>query len=83
KSSQVYINDMKSSNGTFIDGKQLSSEGQESEPFELKGDDIDEFGIDIVGEDNEMVIHHKITACVICMFNEQGAHIDDSYDGNS
>jgi pSer/pThr/pTyr-binding forkhead associated (FHA) protein len=31
---------VKSSNGTFINGERLSSEGHESEPFELKSDDI-------------------------------------------
>ena len=31
---------MKSSNGTFINGERLSPEGVESEPFELKNDDI-------------------------------------------
>jgi hypothetical protein len=37
---QIYIKDVKSSNGTFINGERLSSEGHESEPFELKSDDI-------------------------------------------
>ena len=37
---QIYIKDVKSSNGTFINGDRLSSEGHESEPFELKSDDI-------------------------------------------
>lgn len=31
---------MKSSNGTFINSERLSAEGVESEPFELKTDDI-------------------------------------------
>jgi len=37
---KIYIKDVRSSNGTFINGERLSSEGQESEPFELKSDDI-------------------------------------------
>ena len=37
---QIYIKDVKSSNGTFINGERLSGEGLESEPFELKSDDI-------------------------------------------
>ncbi|EED77677.1 predicted protein [Postia placenta Mad-698-R] len=45
----------------------------ESEPFELKSDDIVEFGIDIVGEDNKMIIHHKVAACVVCVLTEQEA----------
>lgn len=36
---QIFIKDVPSSNGTFINGERLSIEGQESEPFELKSDD--------------------------------------------
>ncbi|PPQ97674.1 hypothetical protein CVT26_002486 [Gymnopilus dilepis] len=54
--------DAKSSNGMSINGERSYSEGQESELFELKSDDIVEFGIDIVGEDNKTIIHHKVAA---------------------
>lgn len=37
---KVYIKDVKSSNGTFINGERLSAEGVESDPYELKTDDI-------------------------------------------
>ena len=40
KPAQIYIKDVKSSNGTFINGERLSPESVESEPFELKSDDI-------------------------------------------
>lgn len=36
----MYIKDIKSSNGTFINTERLSSEGAESEPFELKSEDV-------------------------------------------
>ncbi|KAH9478105.1 hypothetical protein JR316_0010343 [Psilocybe cubensis] len=72
---KIYIKDVKSSNGTFINGERLSSEGHESEPFELKSDDIVEFGIDIVGEDNKTIIHHKVAARVVCVFTEQDAQV--------
>ncbi|KAG8872988.1 hypothetical protein FRB97_007135 [Tulasnella sp. 331] len=65
---KIYIKDVKSSNGTFINGERLSPEGVESEPFELKSDDTVEFGIDIVGEDNKTIIHHKVAAKVFCIF---------------
>ncbi|KAJ6602546.1 hypothetical protein DFH09DRAFT_1125089 [Mycena vulgaris] len=68
---KIFIKDVKSSNGTFINGERLSLEGVESEPFELKSDDIVEFGIDIVGEDNKTIIHHKVAARVSCVFTEQ------------
>ncbi|KAF5324127.1 hypothetical protein D9619_011079 [Psilocybe cf. subviscida] len=72
---KIFIKDVKSSNGTFINGERLSSEGHESEPFELKSDDIVEFGIDIVGEDNKTIIHHKVAARVVCVFTEQDAAV--------
>lgn len=37
---KIYIKDVKSSNGTFINGERLSQEGVESDPYELKTDDI-------------------------------------------
>ncbi|KAA1472369.1 hypothetical protein DENSPDRAFT_821141 [Dentipellis sp. KUC8613] len=70
---KIYIKDVKSSNGTFINGERLSLEGAESDPFELKSDDIVEFGIDIVGEDNKTIIHHKVAARVLCVLTEQDA----------
>ncbi|KAF8137168.1 hypothetical protein EV363DRAFT_1253657 [Boletus edulis] len=68
---KIFIKDVKSSNGTFINGERLSPEGVESEPFELKNDDIVEFGIDIIGEDNRTTIHHKVAARVLCVFTEE------------
>ncbi|KAI6132396.1 hypothetical protein EV401DRAFT_1917556 [Pisolithus croceorrhizus] len=68
---KIYIKDVKSSNGTFINGERLSPEGVESEPFELKNDDVVEFGIDIIGEDNKTTIHHKVAARVMCIFTEE------------
>jgi len=32
-----------------------------------------EFGTDIVGEDNKTIIHHKVAARVFCVLNEQDA----------
>ncbi|KIK53201.1 hypothetical protein GYMLUDRAFT_116632, partial [Collybiopsis luxurians FD-317 M1] len=67
---KIFIKDVKSSNGTFINGERLSPESLESDPFELKSDDIVEFGIDIVGEDNKTIVHHKVAARVVCIFSE-------------
>ncbi|KAJ7471184.1 hypothetical protein B0H11DRAFT_1374053 [Mycena galericulata] len=65
---KIFIKDVKSSNGTFINGERLSLEGRESEPYELKSDDILEFGVDIVSEDNKTVLHRKVVARVTCVF---------------
>ncbi|KAI0002558.1 hypothetical protein BJV74DRAFT_816541 [Russula compacta] len=75
ESGKIYIKDVKSSNGTFINGERLSPEGAESEPFELKTSDIVEFGIDIVGEDNKTIVHHKVAARVVCVLTEQEAQL--------
>ncbi|KAK9474952.1 uncharacterized protein V1510DRAFT_231159 [Dipodascopsis tothii] len=61
---QVWIRDIKSSNGTFINGQRLSPENQESEPAELRADDVLELGIDIVSDDSKAVQHHRVAAKV-------------------
>ncbi|PPQ72178.1 hypothetical protein CVT25_008819 [Psilocybe cyanescens] len=57
----------------FFDDERLSSEGHEADPFEVKRDDIIVFGIDIMCADNKTIIHHKVTARVVCMFTMQDA----------
>jgi pSer/pThr/pTyr-binding forkhead associated (FHA) protein len=42
---QILVKDVKSSNGTFINGDRLFAESAESKPCELKSDDIVKFGI--------------------------------------
>ena len=94
----MYIRDVKSSNGTFINNERLSPEGMESEPFELKSEDMvvslchepsslwiptsahklnylpsQEFGIDIVNEDNRTIMHHKVAAKAYCVFGLEDA----------
>ncbi|CAO3653308.1 unnamed protein product [Cunninghamella echinulata] len=64
---RVWIKDTKSSNGTFLNGKRLSPELEESEAFEIKTGDHIEFGIDITGEDG-LILYHKV-ACDISVFN--------------
>jgi hypothetical protein len=61
---KVWIRDIKSSNGTFVNGQRLSPENQESEAHELHTEDVLELGIDIVGEDNKTIVHHKVAARV-------------------
>lgn len=70
---KVYIKDVKSSNGTFINGARLSAEGQESDTFELHTDDVVEFGIDIMGEDNKSIIHHKVACRVFLVMTAEEA----------
>lgn len=70
---KVFIKDVKSSNGTFINGERLSPEAQESEVFELHSEDLVEFGIDIVGDDNKTIIHHKVACRVYLVLTADDA----------
>ncbi|KAK3115305.1 hypothetical protein LTR53_005484 [Teratosphaeriaceae sp. CCFEE 6253] len=64
RSGRIFIKDVKSSNGTFVNGVRLSPENKESEPRELREQDVLELGIDIVSEDQKTVVHHKVAAKV-------------------
>ncbi|KAK9781496.1 putative FHA domain-containing protein [Seiridium cardinale] len=61
---KIWIRDVKSSNGTFVNGTRLSQENRESEPHELQTGDHLELGIDIVSDDQKTVVHHKVAAKV-------------------
>lgn len=61
---RIWIRDVKSSNGTFVNGTRLSPENRESEPTELRQHDSLELGIDIVSEDQKTIVHHKVSAKV-------------------
>ncbi|ROV98726.1 hypothetical protein VMCG_06799 [Cytospora schulzeri] len=61
---KIWIRDVKSSNGTFVNGSRLSPENRESDPHELQSGDHLELGIDIVSEDQKSVVHHKVAAKV-------------------
>lgn len=64
RNGKIYIRDVKSSNGTFVNGTRLSQENRESEPHEMQTADHLELGIDIVSEDQKTVVHHKVAAKV-------------------
>ena len=61
---RIFIRDVKSSNGTFVNAVRLSPENKESEPREVREQDVLELGIDIVSEDQKTVVHHKVAAKV-------------------
>lgn len=61
---KIWIRDVRSSNGTFVNGKRLSPENRDSEPHLLQEKDMLELGIDIVSEDGKTVVHHKVAARV-------------------
>lgn len=64
RNGKIWIKDIKSSNGTFVNGIRLSQENRESEEHELREGDTLELGIDIVSEDQKSIVHHKVSAKV-------------------
>lgn len=61
---KIWIRDIKSSNGTWVNNQRLSPENRDSEPHELRENDTLELGIDIVSEDQKTIVHHKVSARV-------------------
>lgn len=53
ENNKVFIRDLRSSNGTFLNGTRLSEEGVMSSPFELHNGDLLEFGIDIIEDEGK------------------------------
>ena len=45
---QFYLQDTKSSNGTFVNNQRLSRTSEESAPMEINSCDIVQFGVDVV-----------------------------------
>ena len=44
---QFYLQDTKSSNGTYLNGNRLGKSNEDSAPFELTSGDIIQFGVDV------------------------------------
>lgn len=58
-----------------MNGSRLSNECEESEPVELKSQDVIEFGIDIIG-DNGVIMYHKVS-CNVHVFPVPLSQVDD------
>ncbi|KAJ3214728.1 hypothetical protein HDU67_001319 [Dinochytrium kinnereticum] len=67
---KVLIKDVKSSNGTFVNGTRLSEEGQVSAPHELQTGDMMEFGIDIMNDDGVSSGYFSIHSSVTYSFGD-------------
>ena len=79
RNGKIWIRDVKSSNGTFVNGQRLSPENRDSDPHELREQDMLELGIDIVSEDQKTIVHHKVAARVehAGIYSNGGANIMD------
>lgn len=63
---KIYIQDLQSSNGTFVNSKRLSDEGEVSALAELNHGDVLEFGVDIKDEEGN-VLYKKVSCSVSLM----------------
>ncbi|XP_070793035.1 sarcolemmal membrane-associated protein isoform X9 [Pituophis catenifer annectens] len=63
KLSQFYLQDTKSSNGTFINSQRLSRGSEESPPCEILSGDIIQFGVDVT-ENTRKVTHGCIVSTI-------------------
>lgn len=79
RNGKIWIRDVKSSNGTFVNGQRLSQENRDSDPHELREQDMLELGIDIVSEDQKTIVHHKVAARVehAGIYNTNGNNLLD------
>ncbi|XP_025908260.1 sarcolemmal membrane-associated protein isoform X8 [Nothoprocta perdicaria] len=63
KTSKFYLQDTKSSNGTFINSQRLSRGSEESPPCEIMSGDIIQFGVDVT-ENTRKVTHGCIVSTI-------------------
>ncbi|KAI8920241.1 hypothetical protein DFJ77DRAFT_451834 [Powellomyces hirtus] len=68
---KVWVKDVKSSNGTFLNGKRLSEDNMESEPFELQAGARLDFGLDIKNQEETVVIYKKVSCKVSFLDHSQ------------
>ncbi|KAJ7696371.1 SMAD/FHA domain-containing protein, partial [Mycena metata] len=64
---KIFLRDTQSANGTYVNGGRLSPEGRDSYPYELRTNDIVEFGADITGY-FDTIAHQRIVCRVVCVF---------------
>ncbi len=67
---KFFIQDTKSSNGTFLNGNRLGKSNEDSAPYDLTSGDIIQFGVDVT-ENTKKVTHGCITV-EIKLFHKPG-----------
>ena len=61
---KFYLQDTKSSNGTFLNGNRLGKSNEDSAPYELTSSDIIQFGVDVT-ENTKKGNGHFIFICIL------------------
>lgn len=67
---KFFLQDTKSSNGTFVNNHRLSKSGEESKPQEVFSGDVVQFGVDVI-ENSKNISHGCITA-VLKLYHADG-----------
>lgn len=67
---KFFLQDTKSSNGTFVNNHRLSKSGEESKPQEVFSGDVVQFGVDVI-ENSKNISHGCITA-VLKLYHGDG-----------
>uniref|UniRef100_UPI00358DF6A3 sarcolemmal membrane-associated protein-like n=1 Tax=Myxine glutinosa TaxID=7769 RepID=UPI00358DF6A3 len=67
---KFYLQDTKSSNGTFVNNQRLSKGSEESCPFEILSGDAIQFGVDVM--ENSRKVTHSCIISTIKLFLEDG-----------
>ena len=62
KDGNLYVKDVGSSSGTFLNGMRLACSGKESRPYTIKSGDIIQFGVDYQNRDEEI---YKAVLCKV------------------
>uniref|UniRef100_A0A8C6MLS7 Sarcolemmal membrane-associated protein n=1 Tax=Nothobranchius furzeri TaxID=105023 RepID=A0A8C6MLS7_NOTFU len=78
KTGKFYLQDTKSSNGTFINSQRLSRGSEESPPCEVLSGDIIQFGVDVT--ENTRKVTHGCIVSAIKLFLPDGMEFKQTID---
>lgn len=73
---KFFLQDTKSSNGTFVNNHRLSKSGEESKPQEVFSGDVVQFGVDVI-ENSKNISHGCITA-VLKLYHVDGTEAESN-----
>ncbi|XP_072181437.1 uncharacterized protein [Diadema setosum] len=71
-SSKFYLQDTKSSNGTFVNSNRLSRGSEESPAQEICSGDIVQFGVDVMENSRRGVVTHGCIVAELSLFHQDG-----------
>ncbi|ELU00737.1 hypothetical protein CAPTEDRAFT_118963 [Capitella teleta] len=75
-----YLQDTKSSNGTFINNQRLSKGSEESPPREMYSGDTIQFGVDVM--ENSRRVTHSCIIATVQLFHPDGREATDNHSSS-